>query len=338
MRRPQPGDRHVPVEALTGPADRLDGLEGPVLPDGSPGPTGQAVLPPRGEETILARITAKNAAVPPAYSWQRVGEGTAGHDGVTGIHPDDPYVGGNPDYYPAYEENGNASVPVGSVVRLHRAAGPAHWWFTLPAGAHGGAPLTPITGITQPPGTVILVNGLPATATPGQMFLNVLDNKVYIWTGTGWLVLCGCEFIPAFASASGSGFSPGVGGGTVQTPCCAQPVPAHLIATVDDLGGCACLNNLTVSLVYSGLAADGVSPTWRASGTECGKHFELYLICNAGPSFHVWMLALSCDAAGHGPQEAVQAACGPLHLQFKPVPADACCAGGDVEVNVFEAL
>ncbi len=164
FRRVRRGARRVPAGLLNAHSEALEQLYGAAVPGGG-FDFGILAAPAPGRESFLAVITATDGGDPPKYSWARHEDprtdGSAATDAVD-------EASGGPDYLPAYEINGNPSVPVGAVVELHWSWGGECLWFAFNgAGAGAASSLTvrldddsvtvaPATQITVPAGSFAL--------------------------------------------------------------------------------------------------------------------------------------------------------------------------------------
>jgi len=128
--RVQRGDRSVPAALLNGLAGAVEALRDPQAEGGLV--FGMPAAVPDYRDSFLARITATNSSVPPAYSWTRLYD--LDQFGAAADWPG-PVVGTATDL-PAFELSGNPDVPVDgtAIVQLWPSlTGPDSFEFAYPA-------------------------------------------------------------------------------------------------------------------------------------------------------------------------------------------------------------
>ncbi len=172
-------------------------------------------------------------------------------------------------------------------------------------------------------GGILFSSGAPSSCdcTPSIIWTSITGS-------VGTASCCPAGTPPSVRIGVAVSTGPCGGGGGHIVPCCANPVPADLTATITDLGSCACLAG-SYSLTWGGA---GIG--WVGTVTACGITVNIVLQC-INP---VWKLVIDCDAPNGGgtvQANADSAVCPPgLILTWNSLAVSAgpggevgCCTG-----------
>jgi hypothetical protein len=244
---------------------------------------------------------------------------------------------------PAYENNLNVGVPIGTIVEIHpgwfNSSVGQEWQFSYLASLffiwamltgydfsnkryawHQQQPIAIGAWQNMPGGLIGTLLSQPAYEANGQIL--ALGSIVQLWPGYSvGGVLQDWRFDQCCPLGAGSGSGTG---GTVNLGGCTG-ISTSLYATITNTTGCDCLDGGTVPVFWNG-------STWTGTAVICG----VTVTCTLSYSGGSWIIALDCagtTATGGGGLGAV---CSPFEVTASAMVLGVCTccpAGGTFGVS-----